>query len=936
MEIISFLLPFARVNTSFLFMKHLLHQLNEFINNNPGIDKKTHRFLSGLKDQVSDYLEKGSLNEATLNYASLAIITTNAQGIIRSVNKAAEKLLGYDAGELIGKHTPLIFHDKAEIIAKAAALSEEIGKDIAPGMAVFTAKPDSKIPYHEEWKFITKSGKHIPVMLSLTAIFDELDVVVGYVGIAHDITNQKSFEASLISHSEQLKQAQVLGKFGSYEFDLKNRKATWSPFAKSILGFNKDAEIDPIEVQQKIHPDDRNDAMQRWEDAIKRLAIFSNDFRLLMPDGSIKYINGYGKIEYDAQGSPLKMVGTIQDITERKTLEENSRTAAMIIANSGSILFKWKLPERTVEFVFDNVSLLGYASHDFYSGAVNYKDLIFEEDQERVLQTTEIMFSRKNQQTLNIDYRIIAKNGSIQWVSERSTIVRDAKGTATHLEGVITNITQRKVAEQKLVESELRYELAVNGTSAGIWDWFNVHEDKQWWSPQYFELLGYTPNEIESTVSNFVQMTHPDDRDRVMDMIKKHFQDKKPYSVEFRIKTKQGPFKWFLGSGKANFDINGEPTRMAGSIIDISERKNVEEKIRLSEALLLSVLNSTDSLIFSLDADLRLTKYNHFVSRFISSLGKKIDIGVRLSELLPAWLAEKLNAGTEQVLATQEPVELFLAYSDEKNTERYYSASIHPILSRSKKIEGITVYAKDISNQKKTEEQLRLYAVDLEKINKELDQFAYIVSHDLKAPLRAIHNLSSWIEEDIKDLLSEESKKQFELLRGRVHRMESFINGILEYSRVGRKKVKTGDVDTTQLVRDIFEAMRTDDRQKLVIQSDMPTISTSKIELEQVFSNLISNAIKYNRKPDACVSVGFSTLENHYEFFVQDNGPGIEKQYQEKIFTIFQTLQPRDSYESTGVGLAIVKKVLEENNCSIRIESTENEGTTFYFTWPKS
>ncbi len=187
----------------------------------------------------------------------------------------------------------------------------------------------------------------------------------------------------------------------------------------------------------------------------------------------------------------------------------------------------------------------------------------------------------------------------------------------------------------------------------------------------------------------------------------------------------------------------------------------------------------------------------------------------------------------------------------------------------------------DISKEKEAEAEIKDYAKSLESKNKELDQFAYIVSHDLKAPLRAINNLSEWIEEDLEDIVEEDTKKNLELLRGRVHRMESLINGILEFSRVGRQETNNEKINMSELLNEIVDSIGSDKIAKFTVKDEMPTLVAEKILFEQVFSNLISNAIKYNDKDEIeiCISYSMSSDGEFHTFGVKDNGPGIEEEY---------------------------------------------------------
>ena len=223
---------------------------------------------------------------------------------------------------------------------------------------------------------------------------------------------------------------------------------------------------------------------------------------------------------------------------------------------------------------------------------------------------------------------------------------------------------------------------------------------------------------------------------------------------------------------------------------------------------------------------------------------------------------------------------------------------------------------------------------ELERSNRDLDQFAYVASHDLKAPLRAIATLAGWIEEDLKDQLTGEAKDQMRLLRSRVARMDALIEGVLHYSRVGRIESEGEKVDVGDLLEEVIELQAPPPGFTVAVAPGMPTITTRRLRLEQVFSNLINNAIKYHDRSRGHIDVRAERCDGFYEFTVEDDGPGIAPEHHDRVFVMFQTLQPRDLVESTGLGLALVKKLVEEEGGKITLESEVGRGARFRFTWP--
>lgn len=223
----------------------------------------------------------------------------------------------------------------------------------------------------------------------------------------------------------------------------------------------------------------------------------------------------------------------------------------------------------------------------------------------------------------------------------------------------------------------------------------------------------------------------------------------------------------------------------------------------------------------------------------------------------------------------------------------------------------------------------------LSERNRELDQFAYVVSHDLKAPLRAIANLSAWIEEDLADQLPPENQKHMQLLRGRVHRMEALLNGLLEYARIGRIEIAVEAVDVGELIAHTIQTIAPPSTFQFHIGAPMPLLQARRFLLQQVFINLIENAVDHHPTERGIVKISVQDQGDRYEFAIADDGKGIDPRFYDKIYTIFQTLQARDTYESRGVGLAMVKKIVEMEGGTIHVESSVGQGSTFRFTWPK-
>jgi PAS domain S-box-containing protein len=264
------------------------------------------------------------------------------------------------------------------------------------------------------------------------------------------------------------------------------------------------------------------------------------------------------------------------------------------------------------------------------------------------------------------------------------------------------------------------------------------------------------------------------------------------------------------------------------------------------------------------------------------------------------------------------------------------SVSSRMLRDRGGEILGSVWVLHDMTLRRAAEDRLAQLVKELEVANSELSDFAHVVSHDLKAPLRAIDSLVRWIADDYADKFDAAGREHVNLLLGRVKRMADLIDGILRYSSAGRTHEPRSTVALAPLIRGVVDSLGAPAHIRVVTEGEFPVVSGNRTRFEQVFQNLIGNAIRYMDKPQGLVRVGCTAEEGLWKFYVADNGPGIEEKDFERVFQLFTTLKPRDRSESTGVGLAVVKKVVEMYGGRVWLESEPGQGSTFYFTLPRT
>jgi PAS domain S-box-containing protein len=266
---------------------------------------------------------------------------------------------------------------------------------------------------------------------------------------------------------------------------------------------------------------------------------------------------------------------------------------------------------------------------------------------------------------------------------------------------------------------------------------------------------------------------------------------------------------------------------------------------------------------------------------------------------------------------------------------RHFKVRVEPVLENDGAVREWVGVHSDVTEQRLNESERERLIARLGRINAELDQFAYVASHDLKAPLRGISSLSRWLEQDLGPRLTGPDQEHLRLLRDRADQLEALIDGILQYSRAGRQRQRVEQVDAERLVGETVELLSPPPSARVEKKGPLPVLRTERVPFQQVVMNLVANALKYTRRPDPVVQLSAKDAGRFWEFEVTDNGPGIPPEHQQRIWQIFQTLEPKDCGAGAGIGLSVVKKIVEGKGGRAWVESVLGHGASFHFTWPK-
>jgi PAS domain S-box-containing protein len=573
---------------------------------------------------------------------------------------------------------------------------------------------------------------------------------------------------------------------------------------------------------------------------------------------------------------------------------------------------------------FTNV--LGYSKKELIGKP--FIDFIHPEDLDKTLKEVQTLFEERVNVSFENRYR--CKNGEYTLLSWNTS----PDPETGYLYCIARDMKKEKEAELDLISSNKLLDESQNIAKIGSWK-FNLITNELIWSKGHYKIFDLEELPSDQLYIAYRKKIHVDDLESLDEVLNNSLTTGADLYYNHRILFSDGSLKYVVGVGKAYRNEKGEVIGIQGTMQDITDKKLAEQKIEekakeindiksaLDEAAIVAITDKKGVFSYVNENFCAISKYSkeelighdqQIISTGHHSIEFRRDVfGTILKGNV--WKGEVMNRA--------------------KDGSFYWeNTTIVPFLNEKGKPYQYIAISTDITQEKLAKENLNSALVDLEKKNKELDQYAYVVSHDLKAPLRAINNLSEWIVEDMPEM-PDIVRDNFGLLRGRIQRMENLINGVLEYSRIGRTKIEKEITDLKKMLNQIVDSVVPIEGFEVFIEDNMPVIETETILLQQVFSNLISNSVKYNDKQIGKIECLYELLPDYHKFTIKDNGPGIAEEYHKKVFEVFQTIEARDKKESTGIGLSIVKKIVEEKGGNIYIESENDNGTSFIFTVPK-
>ncbi len=868
-----------------------------------------HTDISKQVEAAEKLRENEAFLQKILNQSADIICTIDAQGRFIQVSAASSKIWGYTPEEMQGRFFVEF------VIEEDQAKSINTAKQVMEGQRITDF----------ENRYRHKNGQIIPIIWSARWDEDSQNIYA----VARDATDIQKSKAQLEAYSQRVTNVLESINDGFFTLDKEWRVTYWNHRAEMIMGVPKENiihknlwEVLKEAISLKFYTEYHKAAKEN----------ISTDFEEFYPS-----LNSWLGVSVYPSKEGLSIY--FRDITKRKIAEEELQKSKdqlqTIMDFAPMVVFMKDLKGR---YLFFNEGYKKAISHqDLKLGMTDYD--IFEEDfadncrrvDKRIIQ---------NKLPESFEHQV-----GEEVFLEMKFLLENQNNEPYAIAGISINITEGKKAAEEVRLAKERYDIVMEATNDAIWDW-DMNKENVFWGKGYQRLFGYEICEEGVKEDFWKTCIHPDDFNRIWGEIMQVRQDKhtNKWTGEYRFKKANGEYAYIRE--KAIIIRNpktAKPYRMIGALQDITKQKEEEERLKLLESV---VTHTTDSVLITEAEpfDLPGPKIVYVNDAFTKMTGyAPEDVIGKTPRILQGPNSDRETLDKlRKALENWESLNIDLINYKKNGEEFWVNFSVVPVADENGFFTHWVAIERDITRQKKYEQHLNELntemnqrAQELANSNAELEQFAYIASHDLQEPLRMVTSFLTQLDKKYKDQLDEKAQKYIHFAVDGAVRMRKILLDLLEYSRVGRNEAKQENIMLDNLLEEIITLNLTliQEKDAQIKWEKLPAIKAGRTHMQQLFQNIITNALKYqNPLIQPYIEIRHKELRNHWQFEIKDNGIGIEKQFFDKVFVIFQRLHSREEYSGTGIGLAICKKIVERYHGKIWIESEIGKGTTFYFT----
>jgi PAS domain S-box-containing protein len=899
--------------TKYVFMKDNIKELEKEVNRlkeelvfqNEEKEERTAEIIAQGQDITKLRQAEEALFKSDTRYRSYIDATgqigwvTNADGEIEEDSPSLRKFSGQAFEDAKGSGWAKTLHPD----------------DLEHTLQVWNEAVTTKSSYEVEYRMRRYDGVYRNLLARAFPIFRADGSILEWVGTCIDITERKVAEEKYQSIFEN----SMVGKsLTGVDGSLKVNKAF-----SNIVGYTMD-ELEGLKWQEITHHDDLNESAEVIDGLITgktNSARYTK--RYIHKNGSIVWTDISTMLQRDAEGKPLFFITNIIDITERilaeTKLKESERKYSDLFNNAAIAMYRSKLDgtailaankklcelfECTEEDILNNPAIIRWADPD---------------DRKKMITVL------KNTGSLrNFEIDILTKTNARRTVLTSVTLY-PIEG---YLEGSAFDITERKLAELALQESERKFSDTVKYLDEG---YYSVTTDGILLEHNlaFNRIIGIDINRDMKGEKSPDFWQNPNERNEYLKELMSNGIIK---NFEVGAKTIADEKITVILNSHLIKDENGKLLKIEGTVIDITERKKAEEKIKTTYDAFISILDAYPGILKIIDPETyEIILANKTFADKLPQYGK----GKKCYEVFYALTSPCSFCTNEIIIKNNRQPHTWEHFNPVTKTDYLH---IDQLIKWPDGRDVRFEIAIDISDRKKAEELLNSTLENLERSNQELEQFAYVASHDLQEPLRMVSSYTQLLERRYKDKLDQDANDFIKYAVDGANRMQKLINDLLDYSRISSKGKEFTKVDASlilgQAVSNLHQMIT--ENTALVANEDLPVLNVDESQIVRVFQNLIENAIKYKKKNELPkIHISCKERNDFYEFSVKDNGIGMDMQFHDRVFTIFQRLHSKEEYSGTGIGLSICKRIVERHGGKIWFESKINEGTTFYFTLKK-
>jgi PAS domain S-box-containing protein len=790
---------------------------------------------------------------------------------------------------------------------------------------------------------------------------------VGMTGTVMDITEHSQLLNKLAQADRRHKQAEVLTQLGTYSWNFITDEIEWSDEMYRIYEMEKAGPLSYHVILDAVHPDDKQMLDRIIKGSIAAHESYDFYYRITTKQGTEKILHSRGQVENDASGKPERVVGTDQDVTEKQKLIRSLKKSESLYKQAEELAamgnWSWDVAADKLEWTDQLYRIYGLEPKSEAMTNDRFLSFVHPDDRDYVETGIDKLTSEKS---LDYTFRIITQDGITKWLRSIAQVLRNADGQVNFVFGTEQDITEQYKTQAELRESQ-NFIRKITDATPSIIASYNVNTGNYTFiSEGVQKLLGYDPNEImQKGIAFLLEIIHPDDVEILQERTKMAIEktaaatDKNDTVMEstYRMKHANGGYRWFHTYGTI-FDRNtaGKVEHILNISLDVTEQQEAIQTIKEQEYFIQQIADASPTILYLFDVASQSMAYINREAFFVLGYlpDEVIDEGSNVTsllyhpddmELLPCRVQSK--KGFQQVDSMIQ-YECRMKHKDGD----YRWLLVREIAFKTAadgSIKQIIGAALDINRRKEMEKTILQNSILLQQSNASLEEFAYVASHDLKEPLRKISTFGDRLVASQLDKLNEDGKVYLKKIVDASQRMQSMISDLLSISMIsGNRSFETYSLQT--ILEDTLQTLdyKIELQHAIIRYNTLPEATIVPSQFRQLFQNLIANSLKFVREavqPVISINCAFiskeetadyylTKAENYLKINFSDNGIGFEKEYEQKIFAIFQRLHGRSEYEGSGIGLAICKKIVEHHGGVIFANGQPGVGATFTIILP--